>query len=262
MRTTTIVFITGAFLNNSIWDDWRIFFETNGYITIAPPWPYKDATTRELRSRHPDTAIASIDLQQLVGYYSGIIKLLPEKAILIGHSVGGLVTQLLLQQDLAVAGIVIHSVPPKGVMIFKFSFLLSAWNSFGFFTPVKDSFLMSFSQWQYAYTNGMSLSRQQSGYEQFVVPESKRVLRDIVKGIATIDFKRRHVPLLFVSGSDDHFMPASVNFSNYKNYPRNGSVTDYRNFKGKNHFVLRQPGWQEEATFILDWIKKQEESFC
>jgi pimeloyl-ACP methyl ester carboxylesterase len=258
ITTKTIVFITGSFVNNSIWDDWRTYFEMNGYITIAPSWPYKESTTDELRRRQPDSAIASVGLQQLVEHYAMILKQLPEKAILIGHSLGGLVTQLLLQKDLAMAGVVIHSFPPKGIAGLRFSFWKSLWAPLGFFTSEKKSYLMKFSQWQYAYTNGMSLSQQRNGYQQFVVPESKKVVRDIMTAIAKIDFKKIHAPLLFLSGSEDRLMPASLNYSNYKNYLQNGSITEFKEFKGKNHFVIKHPDWHETAGFILNWLGKQE----
>jgi pimeloyl-ACP methyl ester carboxylesterase len=254
IQTKTIVFITGAFMSNSIWDEWRTYFERNGYITIAPSWPHKDATTEELKLRHPDKAIASVDLQQLVEHYAEILQYLPEKTILIGHSAGGLVTQLLLQRDLAVAGIVIHSFPPHGVMTFKLSFLRSAFGPMGLLTPATTSYLMSFSHWQYAIANGMSLAQQKAGYEQFLVPESKKILRAGLLGGAKMDFSRMHVPLLFIAGSDDHLIPASLNFSNYKHYKHHGSITDFKEFKGKNHFAPGQSAWREEAAFILQWI--------
>jgi pimeloyl-ACP methyl ester carboxylesterase len=253
-QTKTVVFITGAFFSNSVWDDWRNYFEKQGYITIAPSWPYKDAPTAVLRSRHPDSAIASVDLKQVVGHYTEILKNLPEQTILIGHSAGGLITQLLLQEDLAVAGIVIHSIPPQNLLKFNLSFFKSLWASFGFFTSGKKSFLMSFTEWQNVFANGMPLSLQKSGYEQFLVPESRKLCRDLFTNVAKVDFKRTHVPLLFISATDDQFVPASLSYSNYKHYEQNDSITDYKEFVGKNHLVLIQPGWEHEAEFVLNWI--------
>jgi pimeloyl-ACP methyl ester carboxylesterase len=258
IQTKTIVFITGAFLSNSIWDEWRNYFEKQGYITIAPSWPHKDAPTAELISRHPDPAIASVDLKQVVAHYAEILRSLPEQTILIGHSVGGLITQLLLQEDLAVAGIVIHSMPPQNLLKFNLSFFKSPWASFGLFTSAKKSFLMSFPEWQEVFANGMPLSLQKSVYEQFLVPESKKMWKDLLTNVARVDFKRTHVPLLFISGTEDQFVQASLNLSNYKLYQQNGSITDYKQFDGKNHLVLVQTNWEHEAEFILNWISELE----
>jgi pimeloyl-ACP methyl ester carboxylesterase len=99
-QSSTVVFITGAFVHNSCWDDWRIYFESKGYTTLAPAWPYKNATSEELRNQYPAPDIASNRLTTLTDYYAGILKQLPEKPILIGHSIGGLIVQLLLQRGI------------------------------------------------------------------------------------------------------------------------------------------------------------------
>ncbi|HXB08926.1 MAG TPA: alpha/beta hydrolase [Puia sp.] len=253
----TIVFITGAFVSNRCWDEWRVYFEAKGYKTLAAPWPNKNAGAEELRSRHPDAAIAANRLAALTDYYSNMVEQLPEKPILIGHSIGGLLVQLLLQRELGAAGIAIHSVPPQGVMTFKWSFLKAGWGALGFFTSTRKSFLMSFKQWQYAFTNGMPCEEQKQAYYRFAIPESKLIVRDTITGAARIDFKKPHAPLLLTSGSTDNTIPASLNYSNYKRYRKGGSVTDYKEFKGRNHFVLGQSTWKEDAAFILDWIQKQ-----
>ena len=256
IHSKTIVFITGAFVGNNCWDEWKLFYENKGYKTIAPPWPHKDATPEELRNRQPDAGIASIRLAAVTAYFENFIKQLPEKPILIGHSIGGLIIQVLLQRKIAVAGVAIHSVPPLGVFTFKLSFFKASWGPLGFFTSSKKSFLMNFKQWQYAFTNGMTCDEQTEAYYNFAIPESKLVVRDGLTKAAKVDFKKTHAPLLIVSGSTDHFIPASLNYSNFKKYKDSNSITDYKEFHGRNHFVLGQPTWKEDATYISDWIEK------
>ena len=253
----SVVFITGAFVGNNCWDEWRIFFESKGYKTIAPPWPHKDAPPEELRNRQPDVGIASNRLTALTDYYANVVEVLTVNPILIGHSIGGLIVQLLLQRGLGVCGVAIHSVPPQGIITFNFSFLKSGWNALGFFTSVKKSYLMSFKGWQYAFTNGMTCDEQKQSYYKFAVPESKLVVRDTISSAAKINFKNPHAPLLLTSGTEDHSIPASLNYSNYKKYQKGNSITDYKEFKGRNHFVLGQPTWKEDADYIINWIEKQ-----
>src|SRR3954462_7196867 len=118
-----VLFITGAFVGNNCWDEWKMYFESKGYKTVAPPWPYKDASPEELRNRQPDAGIASNRLAALTDYYANITQGFAEQPILIGHSIGGLIVQLLLQQGLGTCGVAIHPVPPQGIITFKFSFL-------------------------------------------------------------------------------------------------------------------------------------------
>jgi len=249
-----IIFITGAFVSSNCWDQWQLFFREKGYETVAPAWPFKASSANELRLRHPDQEVATIRLAGLLEYYTAYIAKLPERPILIGHSMGGLLVQLLLQRNLAFAGIAIHSLQPKGVFTFKFSFYKAGWGPLGFFTSTKRTYLMSFREWQYAFTNGMPYQEQKEAYYQFLIPESKLVVRDAITSVAKVDFKKPHVPLLFVSGSIDRFIPASLNYSNYKRYSHNGSITAYKEFPDRNHFVLGQPGWQENAAYISTWI--------
>jgi pimeloyl-ACP methyl ester carboxylesterase len=259
METTTsktIVFITGAFVSSDCWNEWKTYFEQQGYNTLAPAWPHKDAPACTLRQRHPDAEVASQRLANLTAYYEAIVRELPEKPILVGHSMGGLITQLLLQKGLAVAGVAIHSLQPQGIFTFKFSFYKAGWPALGFFTDAKKTYLMSFAEWQYAFTNRMPYDEQKDAYYMLAVPESKLVVRDATTDAAKIDFAKPHAPLLFLSGSTDRFIPASLNYSNYKRYSHPGSVTDYKEFAGRNHFVLGQPGWEEVAGYALNWLAK------
>lgn len=253
----TIVLIHGAFVTNKTWENWIPYFEHKGYNVLSPAWPHKDLPVNDLKKRQPDQEVASTTLPELVDHYSKIIQRLPEKPIVIGHSLGGLVVQLLLQKDLVHAGIAIHSVPPQGITTFAFSFFRSTFKPLGFFTSTKKSHMMSLSEWKYAFTNGMSEEEQRATYESYAVPESKLVIRAGLTAAAKVDFSKPHAPLLFVAGSNDHIMPASLNYSNYEAYEDSDSVTEYKEFVGRNHFVLGSPTWREEADYIISWINKQ-----
>lgn len=256
-QTKTVVFITGAFVSSSSWDAWKVYFEQKGYTVLVPAWPYKDAPAAELRERQPnDTALANLRLKDLKAYYAGIVSQLPEKPILIGHSYGGLLVQLLLQQDLGAAGIAIHSLPPRGVITLKPSFIKSVWKPLGLFSSKKETYMMSFEHWQYTFTNGMTLAQQQASYAAITIPESKRIALDALTKEGQVNFKKAHAPLLFISGSTDHILPASLNYSNYKKYRKSPSITDYKEFEGRNHYVLGLDSWHDEADYILNWISQ------
>ncbi|MBA4053448.1 MAG: alpha/beta hydrolase [Marivirga sp.] len=257
IQTKTVVFITGAFVTHLGWNPWKAYFESKGYRTIAPPWPYKDSPPAALRTRQPyDTDLAALTLAQLIDHYINVVKSLPEKPIIIGHSLGGLITQIIVNRDLAAAGVAIHPVPPQGVFPYEFSFLKAGWKALGLFTSLKKTYLMSFKDWQYAFVNGMPLIEQQQAYEQNTIPESKTVARGGLTNAAAVDFKKPHAPLLITSGSEDNIIPPHLNFRNYKKYEKNGSVLDYKEFKGRNHYVLGQSTWKEDADYILEWLEK------
>lgn len=256
ITSTHVLFITGAFVTHHCWDDWKIYFNSKGYHTIAPPWPFKEGNNAaELRNRQPhDTDLAALTLSELIEHYAAIAQQFAEKPIIIGHSLGGLITQILLNHGLAAAAVAIHSVPPQGIIPYEFSFLKGGWKSLGLFTSLQKTYLMSFKDWQYAFVNGMSLDEQHKAYEAFTIPESKTVARGGLTSAAKVDFKKPHAPLLITAGSTDHIIPTHLNKRNFNRYPQNGSVTAFKEFPGKNHFVLGQPDWKVDADYILSWL--------
>lgn len=260
MQTKHVLFVTGAFVTNRGWRPWQEYFESKGYTTSAPAWPHKEGSPEELRAMHPhgNPGLADLTLPELIDHYAAAAKAMPEKPIIIGHSLGGCITQVLLNRDLAAAAVAIHSIPPQRVFPYEFSFLRAGWRVLGFGTSLKSTYLMSFPKWQYAFTTGMPLDEQKKAYDENVIPESKRVARGGLTSAVYVDFKKAHAPLLFTAGDLDTITPAHLNTRNFKAYAKdNGSVTEYKEFKGRNHFVLGQPTWQEDADYILDWLARQ-----
>jgi pimeloyl-ACP methyl ester carboxylesterase len=259
IQTKSIVFVTGAFVSSSCWDEWRIYFESKGYSTIAPAWPFKNGTAADLRARQPhDTDLAALTLTELVDHYADIVKSFPQKPIVIGHSLGGMITQIICNRGLAAAAVAIHSVPTLGVFPYEFSFLKAGWKSLGLFTSMKKTYLMSFKDWQYAFVNDMPLIEQRAAYEKLTIPESKTVARGGLTRAAKVDYNKPHSPLLLTAGTTDNIIPAHLNRRNFKRYKKNGSILDYKEFEGRNHFVLSQPGWERDADYILNWIQNQQ----
>jgi pimeloyl-ACP methyl ester carboxylesterase len=259
INSKTVVFITGAFVSHHGWSEWQTYFQSKGYTTYAPSWPHKEGTAAELRAKHPlgNPGLTNLTLAELVDHYAAVVKSFPEKPIIIGHSLGGLITQILVNRDLVAAAAAIHSVPPLGVFPYEFSFLKGGWRSLGLFTSLKKTYLMSFEKWQYAFTNTMALEDQKKAYEENTIPESKRTARGGLTKAAAVDFKKAHPPLLLTSGDLDTIIPAHLNMRNFKKYEqRDDSVLEYKEFKGRNHFVVGQPTWKEDADYILDWLDR------
>jgi pimeloyl-ACP methyl ester carboxylesterase len=174
IQTKNIVFVTGAFVTNACWDEWRTYFESKGYTTVAPAWPFKNGTAEQLRNRQPnDTDLAALTLEEVIDHYASIVSSFPEKPIVIGHSLGGLMTQVIVNRDLAAAGVAIHSVPTLGVFPYEFSFLRAGWKSLGLFTSLKKTYLMSFKDWQYALLTPCHLTNRKKPMTSLPFPNQK-----------------------------------------------------------------------------------------
>jgi pimeloyl-ACP methyl ester carboxylesterase len=256
MPSKTVVFIHGNFVNYESWNPWVSRYEAKGYHCIAIPYPLRDHSVADLRRMHPDPKLERLGLDEVFDHHVRIIQGLSEKPILIGHSFGGLLTQLLVNRDLAAAGVAVDSVPPMGVLSFKWSFLKSA---FPILNPLnRGAYLMPFEHFQYMFVNGMSLEAQQRAYDDAVVPESLRLSRGGLSRAARVDYQKPHAPLLLIAGEIDHIIPASLNRANYNRYQAgSSSVVDFKEFPGRNHYGLAAPGWEELADYALNWVEQQ-----
>jgi len=253
-RSKTIVFIHGLFMNADSWAEWEKYFENKKYKCIIPEYPYHKGKPSDLRENIP-SELGKLELQDIVKHYEDIILQLDEKPILIGHSMGGHIVQILVNKGLATKGICIDSAPPKGVFSFKWSFLKSNLPTINPFKGNKAC-LPSVKWFQYAFCNTMSLKETEDIYNTLVVPESRNIPRSGTKKQGRVDFKKKHVPLLFIAGEKDHIIPPSLNKKNAKAYKDLDSEVDLIEFEGRTHIICAQDGWEEVAAFILDWIDK------
>lgn len=254
MSSKTVIFIHGLYMTPLCWEDWVKRFEAKGYHCLAPAYPGRDKSVRELQT--PDAMLGKLTLSNILDHLTSKIKALDEKPILIGHSMGALITQLLLQRGLASAAIAIDSAPPTGVFTTTFSFLKANWGHITPFTNQNSPVTMTFERFQYAFVNDMPLNEQRAAFERYVVPESRLIPRESLLS-AKIDFKKQHVPLLIIAGGNDHIIPPGLNKTNYQKYKAGSSVTDFKEFPGRNHFILGQKGWDEVADYCMEWITRQ-----
>jgi len=255
MISKTIVFIHGMFMTPLCWEQWIKYCQGQGYECMALAWPGRNQPIETLRKNHPDPQLARLTLRDVVESLAGTLRKLNAKPILIGHSMGGLIVQLLLQKDLAVAGIAIDSAPPQGVFTTKWSFIKANWPAINPFVSEGEPMQMPFEHFQYAFVNTLPVEAQQAAYDTYVVPESRGVPRQSLTGVAKIDFKKEHPPLLLIAGSEDHIIPASLNQTNHAHYRSAASVADFKEFEGRDHFIIGEKGWEEVADYSLAWLK-------
>ena len=257
MSTKTILFLHGMYMTPLCWEHWLDFFQARGYRCLAPAWPGRDQPIQALRKAHPDPKLGQLTLEQVIESYANLIPSLAEMPILIGHSMGGLVVQLLLQRDLGCLGVAIDSAPPQGVFTANPAFLRSNWPHINPFVPQDQPIQMTLERFRFTFVNDLPPAVQQAAFERYVVPESRRVPTQALTRLARIDFNKPHPPLLMVAGSNDHLIPASLNRLNFTKYRKSASITDFMEFPGRTHFTIGQDGWQEVATAVAAWLEEK-----
>jgi len=255
VTSVRVVFLHGMFMTHRCWDGWVERYTKLGVTCEAPPWPHHEASPPEIRAKHPDPKLGALTLPDVVEAMARVVSA-GEKPVLIGHSMGGLIVQLLLARGLGVAGVGIDSAPPAGVVAFSWSFIKSNWGVINPFANVNEAFLPSPAQFKYAFAHTLPEAEVASIYEQQVTPESRRVGRGPLSGAAKIDFTQPRPPLLLVAGSDDHIVPTALNRANWHKQRRSPGGCEFREFPGRVHYILGQSGWEEVADFVLEWVKK------
>jgi pimeloyl-ACP methyl ester carboxylesterase len=249
----TIVFIHGLNLNPLCWGNWINYFQSKGYACHAPSYPFHEGSPADLRGSSHE-GLRKLTFGKVVARLAAFIDTLDEKPLLIGHSMGGLAVQKLLELDKGVAGVSISSAPPRGIISFKWSFIRS---NFPMINPLKGNslFLPGLAWFRYAVCNTVSPQFAADVHDKFLVPESRNIPRSLLLREGHIDVGKIKQPLLFVSGEKDHITPASMNLKNFRAYRHLQKERDYRSFAGRCHAICWQDGWEEIAGYAEEWLR-------
>lgn len=252
-KSKTIVLIHGNFVNDSTWLDWKQYYEQKGYTVYTPPNPGHNGSPKDLRSKvHPD--LIKTGFIDIVSNINKLLGTLPEKPLIIGHSMAGMAVMKLIEMDKAAAGVSIDGAPPKNVFP-PLQTLKSVLPAFGFFSTSK--FYMGSRRWyDAAFFNTIPEAEKASAFEKFAVPESFKVSRELVlNSFSNIDFKKAHVPILFIGGGSDQIFPPGLTTTLARKYSHKSSRVDLQIFEGKSHFICGEPGWEKVADYILNWYE-------
>lgn len=249
----TILLIHGAWLTPAIWQPWIARYEAQGYRVLAPAWPLMDRPVEELRrSPHPD--LGKLTLGKIVEHYAAIITALPDRPILIGHSYGGLIVQMLLDRGLGVAGVSIDPGPAAGIKPGAKAFL-SALPVFLAWRGWSRALSMSFKRFAKNFANGLPESEQRLAFDRHVVPAPGRIYYQSVLGLgASVNWKKNdRAPLLLVSGTNDRTVEPDMVRQNASRYAASSAITELASFPDRSHFLIAAPGWEEVADHVLKW---------
>jgi pimeloyl-ACP methyl ester carboxylesterase len=253
----TIVLVHGFWVTPRSWEDWIAHYEARGFKVLAPAYPGFEVEVEALNA--DTTPIEQVTVPQIIARYEEAIDALDTPPIIIGHSAGGAFTQIVLDHGRGAAGVALNSAPTEGVRLVPWSQLHATFSILK--NPANRHKAVGFTheQWQYAFTNGFSEEESRRLYERYHIPAPGSIFWDSVLA----NFQPGHqetwvdyhnddrAPLLFVSGTDDHIMPPSIQESNRKHY-KSATVTERIEFSGP-HLMTAQKGWEQIADAALDW---------
>jgi len=256
-----IVLIHGLWLTPRSWEGWKDRFEARGHRVLAPAWPRMQDDIEEVR-RDP-SPMNGLGVTEVLDHYDRIIRELDRPPVIMGHSFGGLFTELLLDRGLGAAGVAISPAPVKGVLRLPPAQLRAAFPVLGNPLNRKRTVQLTPKQFHYAFTNTMSQEEAGAAYDRYQVPGPGRVIFQAAfanfnpRAATRADFhKDDRAPLLVMGNDKDHTVPASVSKEAAKRLGKSKAVVDYKEFEGRPHFTAGAPGWEAVADYALEWANR------
>ena len=256
-----VVFIHGLWLLPSSWDRWATVFEEAGFTALTPGWP-DDPETVEEANAHPEV-FAGKSIGDVADHYAAVIGRLTKKPAVIGHSFGGLLTQIVAGRGLSAASVAIDPAPFRGVLPLPISALRSGSPVLGNPANRNRAIPLSYDQFRYAFANAVTEDEAKDLYETFAVPAPGRPLFQAATANlnpwteAKVDTDNpNRGPLLVISGEKDHTVPWALSNAAYKQQKDNPGVTEITEIKGRGHALTIDSGWREVADSALAFVKR------
>jgi pimeloyl-ACP methyl ester carboxylesterase len=256
-----VVFVHGLWLLPSSWDRWAKVFEKAGYSAVVPGWPDDPETVADAKA-HPEV-FARKSIGQIADHFEAVISTLDQKPAVLGHSFGGLLTQILAGRGLSAVSVAIDPAPFRGVLPLPISALRSG-------SPVlrnpanrHRAVPLTYEQFRYGFANAVSDDEARKLYDAFAVPAPGAPLFQAATANfnpwteAKVDHKNRERgPLLIISGEKDHTVPFALSNAAFKKQERNAGVTEFAEIPGRGHALTIDGGWREVADKALEFVKR------
>ena len=251
----TIFMIHGMWGSGDIWDNYKIFFEAQGYRVITPTLRLHGENYRAVAPQ----ALGTVSILDYAADLERDIRALDEKPIIIGHSMGGLIGQILASRGLAEKLVLLTSAPPAGILALRPSStrtFLSVLSTWGFW---KKPMRLTFEEAKYGILGLLSPQEQAAEYAKYCF-ESGQAAYEIAfwlldrKKATHVDTASVTCPVLVIAGGKDKIVPASVVKQIAQKYEKTTAVT-FKLYPEQAHAIQRQKGWQDIAGFVADWLK-------
>ena len=258
---TPVVFVHGLWLLPSSWDRWAAYFEQNGFVALAPGWPDDPETVEEAKA-HPEV-FAGKSVGQVADHFEAVIRGLDKKPAVVGHSFGGLLTEIIAGRGLAFASVAISPAPFRGVLPLPLSALRASSPVLTNPANYNKAVPLTYDQFRYAFANAVGEDEAKELYETYSVPASGKPLFQAASANlnpwteARADTKNPdRGPLLVVYGEKDNTVPKAIAKASFTQEKKNPNVTELVEMKNRGHALTIDSGWQEVADTALAFVKR------
>jgi pimeloyl-ACP methyl ester carboxylesterase len=258
---TPVVFIHGLWLLPSSWDNWVGFFEEAGYAGVTPDWPDDPETVEQARA-NPEV-LAKKTLGQVADHTAEVISKLDNKPVVMGHSTGGLLAQIIADRGLSAVTVAIDPGPFRGVLPLPISTLRVSWAVLKNPLNRGRAITLTFDQFKYGWATGIGEEEARQLYDTYHVAAPGVALMQMANANlnpfteAKLDPRNpKRGPLLIIDGEKDHTVPWAIANAAYKRQSRNEAVTEIQQMPNRGHSLTIDSGWREVAQAALDFVKR------
>jgi pimeloyl-ACP methyl ester carboxylesterase len=258
---TPVVFVHGLWLLPSSWERWAGHFEQAGYVAVSPGWPDDPQTVQEAKENPEVFARKSVG--EVADHFEDAIRRLERKPVVIGHSFGGLLTEILAGRGRAAVSVAISPAPFRGVLPLPISALRSSSAVLKNPANKNRAVPLTYEQFRYAFANAVSEDEAKDLYETYSVPGPGRPIFQAASANlnpwteAKVDTKNPdRGPMLIVSGSEDHTVPPAIAKASFKKESKNPGVTEYTVIEGRGHALTIDAGWKDVADTALAFVQR------
>jgi len=258
---TPVVFIHGLWLLPSSWANWVDFFKQAGYAPLTPDWPDDPETVEEARA-NPDV-FAKKTLGQVADHTTEVINALEKKPVVMGHSTGGLLAQILAGRGLSAVTVAIDPGVFRGVLPLPYSVLKGVGPLLVNPRTRGRAITLTLDQFKYGWANALDEKETKELYDTFHVACSGIAL--VQMGNANLNPRTEakvntttpdRGPLLIIDGEKDHTVPWAIANAAYKRQKRNPAVTEIVKMPNRGHSLTIDHGWREVAETALAFVKR------
>lgn len=256
-----VVFVHGLWLLASSWDMWAEAFEAAGYVAVTPSWPDDPATVAE--GKADPAAFAGKSVGQVADHLQQVIEQLDRKPVLVGHSFGGLLVQILAGRGLSAGTVAISPAPFKGVLPLPLVALRSSSAVLANPLNAGRAVMLTPKQFRFGFGNAVSEEESHALYDTHHVPAPGKPLFQAATAnvnpfasATKADTKREdRGPVLIVGSDADHTAPRAMAKAAYKKQARNtAAVTEYADLPGRGHSLVVDSGWKDVADLALEFL--------
>ena len=256
-----VVFVHGLWLLPNSWNPWREVFEEAGYVTAAPGWPDDPETTEEAKE-HPEV-FAKKSVGEVADHYEEVIRTLDKKPAIIGHSFGGMLTEILAGRGLGSVSVAISPAPYRGVLPLPYSALKTA--SVALRNPANRNRAvpLTYDQFKYGFANMLDDDEAKELYDKYSVAGPGKVLFQAASSNfnpwteAKVDHENPdRGPMIVMGGEKDHTVPHAIFNASFKIESKNEGITEFTEFEGRGHSLTIDHGWREVCDKALDFVKR------